>query len=57
VAQAETLDTLLVKKNMQLDAVVELVVDESELLTRVENRVQETLKAGGSVRADDNPKA
>ncbi|MFY9628345.1 MAG: adenylate kinase [Methylocystis sp.] len=57
VAQAETLDTLLVKKNMQLDAVVELVVDESELLTRVENRVQETLKAGGSVRADDNPES
>jgi len=54
VAQAEALDRLLEDKQMRLDSVVELVVDESELLKRVENRVRETLAAGGTVRADDN---
>jgi adenylate kinase len=57
VAQAEALDALLEKKNLGLDAVVELVVDENELLNRVENRVKETVKAGGQVRADDNPES
>ncbi len=42
---------------MKLDAVVELVVDEGALLARVENRVAETKKAGGAVRADDNPES
>jgi len=57
VAQAQALDALLGRKDMKLDAVVELVVDEGELLSRVENRVRETLKAGGAVRADDNPES
>jgi adenylate kinase len=57
VAQAEALDALLARKGMSLDAVIELVVDEGELLSRVENRVRETLKAGGKVRADDNPES
>jgi len=55
VAQAEALDALLDAKRMRLDAVIELVVDEDMLLKRVENRIRETLQAGGSVRADDNP--
>jgi adenylate kinase len=55
VAQAEALDALLEAKRMRLDAVIELVVDEAMLLKRVENRIRETLRAGGSVRADDNP--
>jgi len=54
VAQAEALDALLEAKRMRLDAVVELVVDEALLLKRVENRIRETLQAGGSVRADDH---
>jgi adenylate kinase len=54
VAQAEALDALLEAKQMRLDAVVELVVDEAMLLKRVENRIRETLQAGNSVRADDN---
>jgi len=54
VAQAEALDALLEAKGMRLDAVVELVVDEAMLLQRVENRIRETARAGGSVRADDN---
>ncbi len=55
VAQAEALDALLEAKRMRLDGVIELVVDEDMLLKRVENRIRETLQAGGSVRADDNP--
>lgn len=57
VAQAEALDGLLRKKDMQLDAVIEIVVDEAALLARIENRVRETLAAGGEVRKDDNAEA
>ncbi|MCC2095853.1 MAG: adenylate kinase [Hyphomicrobiales bacterium] len=57
VAQAEALDTLLASKGMDLDAIVELKVDENALLARIENRAKETIAAGGTVRADDNPDA
>ena len=57
VAQAEALDAMLHAKHMDLDAVIELKVDESVLLKRIEKRVEETLAAGGTVRADDNPAA
>jgi adenylate kinase len=57
IAQARALDALLADKRMGLDAVIELVVDEDALLARVENRNRETLKAGGAVRADDNPES
>jgi len=55
VAQAEALTALLKTEKMQLDAVVELKVDEKALLARIENRAKETVAAGGTVRADDNP--
>jgi len=57
VAQAEALDKLLSQKHMELDAIVELKVDEAALLSRIENRARETVAAGGTVRADDNPDA
>ena len=57
VAQAKALDELLAKKSMNLDAIVELKVDENALLARIEKRAAETLAAGGTVRADDNPEA
>ena len=57
VAQAEALDAMLRDKAMGLDAVVELKVDETALLARIENRARETVAAGGTVRADDNPEA
>lgn len=57
VAQARALDELLAKKAMDLDAIVELKVDENALLARIEKRAAETLAAGGAVRADDNPEA
>jgi adenylate kinase len=57
VKQAEGLDRLLADKGLALDAVVELKVNETELLGRIEKRVEETLAAGGKVRADDNPES
>lgn len=57
VAQAEALDLMLAGKTMALDAVIELVVDETALMSRIRKRVADTLAAGGSVRADDNPEA
>jgi adenylate kinase len=55
VAQAEALDRMLEGKGMKLDAVIEFKVDESVLLGRIEKRAADTVAAGGSVRADDNP--
>jgi adenylate kinase len=53
-AQAEALGKLLHQKGLDLDAVIELKVDESILLTRVERRVAEMTARGEAVRADDN---
>jgi adenylate kinase len=53
VPQAEALDELLKKKHMRLDAVVELRVNESALLQRVETRVAEMRVRGEEVRIDD----
>ena len=57
VAQAEALDRMLDEKNMALDAVIELSVDEGILSSRIAHRVEETIAAGGTVRPDDNPEA
>jgi len=57
VAQAEALTKLLQAEKMKLDAVVELKVDEKALMARIENRARETVAAGGTVRADDNPES
>lgn len=55
VPQAEALDELLKQKQMRLDAVIELRVNESVLLQRVETRVAEMRARGEEVRADDTP--
>jgi adenylate kinase len=55
VPQAEALDELLKKKHIKLDAVVELRVNESALLQRVETRVAEMRARGQEVRIDDTP--
>jgi len=55
VPQAEALDQLLKKKHIKLDAVIELRVNESALLQRVETRVAEMRARGEDVRIDDTP--
>jgi len=55
VPQAEALDDLLKHKHMKLDAVIELRVNESALLQRVETRAAETRARGEEVRIDDTP--
>ena len=55
VPQAEALDELLKKKHLKLDAVIELRVNESALLQRVETRAAEMRARGEEVRIDDTP--
>jgi len=55
VPQAQALDDLLKKKHIKLDAVIELRVNESALLQRVENRAAEMRSRGEEVRVDDTP--
>jgi adenylate kinase len=55
VPQAAALDELLKRKHIKLDAVVELRVNESALLNRVETRVAEMRTRGEEVRIDDTP--
>jgi adenylate kinase len=57
VGQAEALDRLLASKGIKLDAVVELKVNESALLKRIETRIAEMTARGEQIRADDNPEA
>lgn len=57
VPQAEALRALLARKGQELNAVVELMVDESVLVDRMRQRVAEAIAAGAEVRADDNPES
>jgi adenylate kinase len=57
VRQAETLDNILAAKGKELDAVIELKIDDAALLGRIAKRAIETRASGGTVRADDNPEA
>ncbi len=54
VAQAEALDGMLRARGTKLDAVVELGVEDTVLLARIEGRASE---ADGEARADDNADA
>jgi adenylate kinase len=57
VRQAEALEKILAAKNMDLDAVIELKIDDEALLGRIAKRASETVASGGNVRTDDNPEA
>lgn len=57
VPQAEALERMLRERGLRLDAVIELAVDEEAVVARMAQRVRETMAAGGTVRADDNPDA
>ena len=57
VPQAHALDRILKEKGLELDAVIELKVDEGILLDRIEKRIAETTARGEALRSDDNPEA
>ena len=55
VTQAEALDRELATRDIKLDAVLELEVDEDALLDRIRGRAEEAANNGGRTRSDDNP--
>lgn len=54
VGQAKMIDKVLKKLGRALDVVIELVVDEEELVRRLNRRIADTKAKGEPVRADDN---
>lgn len=54
LAQADALGNLLVEMGENLDAAIELQVDDSVLVDRIVGRAEEAAAAGEPVRADDN---
>ena len=57
IAQADALDRLLDGKAHELDAVIELKVDEALLIERIRNRLEQMQARGEQPRPDDNPEA
>ena len=57
VPQAEALDSLLARKGLKLDGVIELKVDDSALMKRIETRIAQMQARGEPLRADDNPES
>jgi adenylate kinase len=55
VAQAEALEALLKAKGLKLDAIIDLVVDETKLVDRIVKRAAVAKAAGQPVRKDDDP--
>lgn len=55
IAQAEALDRMLEARGKKINLVIELKVDDAMLVGRAEQRVKETIAAGGTPRPDDTP--
>ena len=53
--QADALAELLARKGIALDAVIELVVDDTALVGRIVKRAEDARAAGQPVRRDDTP--
>jgi adenylate kinase len=55
VAQADALEAMLSAKGLKLNAVIDLVVDETRLVDRIVKRAADAKAAGFPVRKDDDP--
>jgi adenylate kinase len=55
LAQADAVADMLSEKGLELDAVIELVVDDKALVGRIVKRAEEAKAAGQPVRKDDTP--
>ncbi|EFO29197.1 adenylate kinase [Roseibium sp. TrichSKD4] len=55
IAQADALADMLKDNGLELNAVVELRVDQTKLVDRIINRAEEAKAAGQPVRKDDDP--
>ncbi len=55
VAQADALEAMLAAKGLKLNAVIDLVVDETRLVDRIVKRAADARAAGLPVRKDDDP--
>lgn len=55
LVQADAVEAMLRERGLQLDAVIELVVDDKALVGRIVNRAEQARAAGQPVRKDDNP--
>jgi adenylate kinase len=55
VAQADALTAMLMAKGLKLDAVIDLVVDETKLVDRIIKRAADAKAAGQPIRKDDDP--
>ena len=55
LVQADSVGKMLADRNIDLDAVIELVVDDKALVGRIMKRAKDAEAAGQPVRKDDNP--
>lgn len=57
LAQAASLDDFLSEADTRIDLTIELTVDDSQLLSRIQRRAEIDAASGRKVRSDDNPES